>query len=450
MKQSLSLNLKQKLLMTPKLQQSINILQLSAHELSELIEKEYTENPVLEMDAPTENSDDSGFDRTAEFLDYLTKDDERPEPAAADDDYKVKEYSQSIQTLAEFLQEQLSFQFKDEKQLQIAAYITDLLDENGYLRTDLDEISVLCKASPRQIENVLKKIQLLEPAGVAARSLEECLALQAKRANVYKGLVKAVIDKHLLQVAKGKIRDIAQSENAEPSEVQAAVDAIRRFNPKPGAPFGGGSPEYIVPDVAVRDINGKLEVILNDSTMPRLHISKLYHQHRQLDSDCRKYIEQHVSSALWLIRSIEQRRLTLLKVVNEIVRQQEDVFRLGLSHMKPLLMKTIAENIGMHESTVSRTVANKYMEMPFGIIALKKFFAGSVSKAAEKSGEKVIAAQVKDVISEFIEQEDKAKPLSDQQLADLLKDKNMAVSRRTVMKYREQLGYPSSAKRRRY
>ncbi len=450
MKQSLSLNLKQKLLMTPKLQQSINILQLSAHELSELIEKEYTENPVLEMDAPAQSNDETGFDRTAEFLDYLTKDDERPEPAAADDDYKVKEYSQSSQTLAEFLQEQLSFQFKDEKQLQIATYITDLLDENGYLRTDLDEISVLCKASPRQIENVLKKIQLLEPAGVAARSLEECLALQAKRANVYKGLVKAVIDKHLLQVAKGKIRDIAQSENAEPSEVQAAVDTIRRFNPKPGAPFGGGSPEYIVPDVAVRDINGRLEVILNDSTMPRLHISKLYHQHRQLDSDCRKYIEQHVSSALWLIRSIEQRRLTLLKVVNEIVRQQEDVFRLGLSHMKPLLMKTIAENIGMHESTVSRTVANKYMEMPFGIIALKKFFAGSVSRAAEKSGEKVIAAQVKDVISELIEQEDKAKPLSDQQIADLLKDKNMAVSRRTVMKYREQLGYPSSSKRRRY
>ena len=297
---------------------------------------------------------------------------------------------------------------------------------------------------------MLKKIQLLEPVGVGARSLEECLALQAKKANIYKGLVKAVISKHLYKVAQGKIRDIALAEKVEPAEVQKAVDIIRRFNPKPGASFGHSSPEYIVPDVAVRDINGRLEVILNDIGMPRLRVNKLYYQHRQLDSGCRRYIEQHVNSALWLIRSIEQRRITLLKVVNEIVRQQEDVFRHGLQHMKPLLMKTVAENIGVHESTVSRTVANKYMEMPFGIVPLKKFFAGNIKKAAAQNGEALIADQVKNAIRDFIEQEDKQKPLSDQLITDMLRKQDMNISRRTVMKYREQLGYPSSSKRRRY
>ena len=183
--------------------------------------------------------------------------------------------------------------------------------------------------------------------------------------------------------------------------------------------------------------------------MPRLHVNKLCSRQNLLDEDSRKYIEQHVNSAIWLIRSIEQRRLTLLKVVNEIVKQQEDVFRKGLAYMKPLLMKTVAENVGVHESTVSRTVANKYMEMPYGIVALKKFFAVNVSR---KNGEEtLIADKVKEIIRDFIEKEDKLKPLSDQQISNMLQnDKNMKISRRTVMKYREQMGYPSSAKRKRY
>lgn len=450
MKQSLSLNLKQKLLMTPKLQQSINILQLSAHELGELIEKEYMENPTLEMDSSSENEFEStsDFDKTMDFLEYLNKDDEKPEPVAADDDYKIKEPTRIEQTLEEYLLEQIDFVFNDDDEMRVAKYIIGLLDDVGYLRTSLSEIANLLTVDISFIEKILYKIQTLEPTGIAARDLPECLALQAKKNNLYSGIIKKIIDEYLPKVAEGKIKEIAILEDIEPATVQEAVDIIRKFNPKPGAPFGKENLEYIVPDVVVRNINGQLEVIINENNIPKLRVNSLCYRQQALDTDCKKYIEQHVNSAIWLIKSIEQRRITLLKVVNEIVKQQEDVFYKGLAYMRPLLMKTVAENIGVHESTVSRTVANKYMEMPYGIVALKKFFAGSVSKQGGE--EQVIADKVKEKIKELIEAENKAKPLSDQQIANYLKDCNMKVSRRTVMKYREQLGFASSAKRKRY
>ena len=383
MKQSLSLNLKQKLLMTPKLQQSINILQLSAHELGELIEKEYMENPTLEIDSSSEHELEpaSNFDKTMDFLEYLNKDDEKPEPVANDDDFKVKEFTRNNQTLEEYLSEQVDFTFNDKQEIKVARYIIGLLDAAGYLRVSTAEISSLLKINEKIIENVLAKIQILEPIGIAARDLPECLAIQAKKINVYDGIMKAIIDKYLPKVAEGKIKEIATLENVEPIQVQEAIDIIRTFNPKPGASFGKENLEYIVPDVVVRDINGM-------------------------------------------------------------------VFYKGLSYMKPLLMKTVAENIGVHESTVSRTVANKYMEMPYGIVALKKFFAGSVSK--QNGEEDIIADKVKAKIKELIENENKAKPLSDQQLTNILNENGMKISRRTVMKYREQLGFASSSKRKRY
>ena len=459
MKQSLSLNLKQKLLMTPRLQQSINILQLSSYELNELIEKEYLENPTLEMESGSENEPDNtyDFDKTIEFLEYLNKDDEKPEPMAADDDYKVKEPTQNYQSLEEVLAEQLDFVFKNKQDLKIAKYIIALLDKNGYLRTQPTEIAQLLKVDLSKIEAVIKKVQTLEPTGVGAQNLEECLMLQAKKANIYNGLIKLIIDKYLNLVAQNKLKEIANLEKSTPEKVQQAIDIIRKFNPKPGACFGKSNPEYVIPDVAVKDINGRLEVILNEKNTPKLYVNKLYQKYHTVDEHSQKYIEHHVNSAIWLIKSIEQRRTTLLNVVTEIVHQQEDVFRKGLSFMKPLLMKTIAENIGVHESTVSRTVANKYVEMPYGIVPLKKFFSANIAKPSSQNcfGEKsqqeaMIADTVKNEIRQLIEQENKQKPYSDQQLSDLLKTKNIKISRRTVMKYREQLGFASSSKRKRY
>lgn len=450
MKQSLSLNLKQKLLMTPKLQQSINILQLSAYELSELIEKEYMENPTLEIDSSSENEiePDFNFDKAMDFLEYLNKDDEKPEPVANDDDYKVKEFTKNNQTLEEYLSEQIDFTFNDKQEIKIARYIIGLLDATGYLRVSVAEISSLLKINEEVIKAVLAKIQILEPTGIAARDLPECLAIQAKKINVYNGIIKDIIDKYLLKVAEGKVKEIAILENVEPIQVQKAIDIIRSFNPKPGASFGKENLEYIVPDVVVRDINGQLEVIINETNVPKLRVNSLCYRKDILDTNSKKYIEQHINSAIWLIKSIEQRRITLLKVVNEIINQQEDVFYKGLSYMKPLLMKTVAENIGVHESTVSRTVANKYMEMPYGIIALKKFFAGSINK--DNKEEQIIADKVKFKIKELIEGENKIKPFSDQQLTNILNENGMKISRRTVMKYREQLGFVSSSKRKRY
>lgn len=450
MQQSLSLNLKQKILMTPKLRQSISILRLSAYELSELIEKEYLENPLLEVEAP--EADPvlySSRDKTAELLSRLAKDDEKPEAEPADDGFRPLECAAPRQTLEDYLSEQLLLQLKNPYQIKLAHYIIGLLDQNGYLHTPPAEIASLCQADIKDVETVLHALQQLEPAGIAAQSLAECLAIQARRSGIYSGLVKAVIDRHLDLVAEGRVREIARSEHCEPALVQTAIDTIRRFNPRPGASFSWEEPLYILPDVTVRDIGGHLEILLNDKCMPRLRLSSFYRQYGTLDADSQKYIEHHVNSALWLIKSIEQRRTTLRRVVGEIVRRQEEAFRRGLSYIKPLLMKTVADSIGVHESTVSRTAANKYIDTPYGIVPLKKFFSSSAVKKAG-STEMIAAAQVKEAMRELIDSENKRKPLSDQHIADMLKEKNMAVSRRTVMKYREQLGYPSSAKRRRY
>lgn len=446
MKQVLSLKQKQKLVMTPQLQQSINILQLSVSELSELIEREFMENPALDME-PSEDiivSDDN-FDKTVELFDYLNKDDEKPEPRAADE-FKVKEFAQNLTTLTEVLLEQAQFAFTDKQDLEIANYIIGLLDSNGYLRTPLPSIAELLQVSEEHVATILTKLQECEPDGVCARNLQECLRIQAQKQGEYVGLTAMIIDQYLPAIGDGKIKDIALLEKATPEDIQASVDFIRTLNPKPGASYGTENPSYIIPDVTVRNINGRLEILINDSPVPRLHINPLCKKQELLDRETRSYIEKHVNSAMWLIKSIEQRRQTMLKVITEIVEKQEKVFLYGFNYLQPLTMKQVADNIGMHESTISRCVSNKYIDMPFGVVSLKKFFPVSVNK---HSGE-IVTDKVKQAIEKIIAAEDKRKPWSDQQICNQLMDRNMTISRRTVVKYREQLGIPASSKRKRY
>lgn len=218
------------------------------------------------------------------ILEYLNKDDEKPEPVANDDDFKVKEFTRNNQTLEEYLSEQVDFTFNDKQEIKVARYIIGLLDAAGYLRVSTAEISSLLKINEKIIENVLAKIQILEPIGIAARDLPECLAIQAKKINVYDGIMKAIIDKYLPKVAEGKIKEIATLENVEPIQVQEAIDIIRTFNPKPGASFGKENLEYIVPDVVVRDINGQLEVIINETNVPKLRVNSLCYKRDILDT----------------------------------------------------------------------------------------------------------------------------------------------------------------------
>ena len=304
------------------------------------------------------------------------------------------------------------------------------------------------KVSEERAAHVLALIQKFEPAGVGARNLPECLRLQAERQGIYTGLVAAIIDRHLSEVAQHRIREIAAAEQASPADVQMAIDIVKRFNPKPGAAYGSDEPAYITPDVIVHREENGYHVELEESDVPHLHISALYRQADSFDKKTKKYITRRLHAASWLISSIEQRRTTIRHVVEEIVRRQREYLAKGPAYLQPMTMKEVADAIGVHESTVSRAVANKYAELPNGIVALRSFFTARSVKS--EHGEEVAAAQAKAAISKLIQSENPRKPLSDQKLCELLKGQDMILSRRTVMKYREQLGYESSVKRKRY
>lgn len=452
--QSLGMNLSQHLAMTMQLQQAIEILQLSAQELCATIEKEYLENPVLEMDYPSGRRElyeqggpaHAGVRALADYLDgggkqpaYFTDEDERqfdaPAPLHA--------------TLEEELLEQVNFTFNEnESERAVATFLVGSLDSRGYLTLPVAEVARAMACSEAEVLRILAVIQGFEPAGVGARDLAECLRLQAQRQGIYDGLVAAIIDRHLDAVAAHRLKEIAAAEHVRPAEVQMAVDIVRRLNPKPGAAYGAADSAYITPDVIIRKGEKGYEVEVEEAGVPQLHISALYRQSDTFDKATQKYIAGRLRAAAWLINSIEQRRTTIRRVVEEIVRRQTAYFEKGPAFLEPMTMKEVADTIGVHESTVSRAVANKYAELPTGVIALRSFF--TARSARTDTGEDVAAARAKSAIERFIKGEDPKKPLSDQKLCTLLKAEGIALSRRTVMKYREQLGYDSSVKRKRY
>ena len=452
--QSLGMNLSQHLAMTMQLQQAIEILQLSAQELCATIEKEYLENPVLEMDYPSGRRElyeqggpaHAGVRALADYLDgggkqpaYFTDEDERqfdaPAPLHA--------------TLEEELLEQVNFTFNEnESERAVATFLVGSLDSRGYLTLPVAEVARAMACSEAEVLRILAVIQGFEPAGVGARDLAECLRLQAQRQGIYDGLVAAIIDRHLDAVAAHRLKEIAAAEHVRPAEVQMAVDIVRRLNPKPGSAYGAADSAYITPDVIIRKGEKGYEVEVEEAGVPQLHISALYRQSDTFDKATQKYIAGRLRAAAWLINSIEQRRTTIRRVVEEIVRRQTAYFEKGPAFLEPMTMKDVADTIGVHESTVSRAVANKYAELPTGVIALRSLF--TARSARTETGEDVAAARAKSAIERFIKGEDPKKPLSDQKLCTLLKAEGIALSRRTVMKYREQLGYDSSVKRKRY
>lgn len=457
MEQNLSMNLNQKLAMTVKLQQAIQILQLSSQELRTTIEKEYLENPALEMeegnaelpDAKAEKlTDRYSIEDISALADYLGEDEKHPRSSRDEVRQSFEAVASTNLTLEQELLEQVDFTFQQESQKGIAIFIVGSIDSRGYLTTELSEIARAMQVNVAEVEAVLQVIQSFEPVGVGARSLQECLRIQAKQQGIYEGLVAAVINHHLDHVAAAQYKAIAAAEDSNLSDVQLAVDIIRTLNPKPGSSYGDAVSDYVIPDVVVRKNGDDYIVLVNDYGIPQLHISHVYRNATGFDAETKKYIEQRVNSAAWLIKSIGQRQDTLRKVVTEIVKQQREYFDKGPQYLRPLLMKTVAENIGVHESTVSRAVANKYAGIPHGVVMLKKFFTANL--AASTTGDELIASQVRHAIEELIQGENPKKPYSDQQITKLLWQRDMKISRRTVMKYREQLGIPSSVKRKRY
>ena len=474
----LRLETTQKLIMTPQLRQAIAILQLSSMELVSMVETELLENPVLEAEAaaaadpetdasPEKLKDDpepaadvrpdaeKDGDRYAEWADYF---DGTPgavkSPRNPDNNSRNELYCEKTVSLQEHLEMQLHFSALNPLQQRVGAYLIGCIDDNGYLRCTLAEAAEALSVSESVAADVLQVIQSYDPLGVGARDLRECLQIQLRqlsqeRPEFSTELVRVIVDQHLEMVAGGRYKVLAEQLRCTPLAVQQAVDLIRTLDPKPGCSFGGsGQMSYIIPDITVEKIHSGYQIIINENNIPHLYINPYYRQIiRDADSEARKFVEGKINSAVWLIKSIDQRRRTLYNVMEAIVDLQRDFFDRGPRALRPLTMKKVADRIGVHESTVSRAVANKYAITPHGLLSLHAFFSASIQG---RGGEEVAAATVKGALKELVAAENATAPLSDQALTDILNRRGMAVSRRTVAKYREELGIASSSRRRRY
>ncbi len=458
----LKLEQTQKLIMTPELQQAINLLQLSSLELHDFLQEELLNNPVLEIDEPdenekkAENTSDEGQERDAIDWEQYFRDQNldalpsvylrRTEEAPAYDHYLSKEPS-----LQEYLLLQLGLSNLDKTQKRIGEFLIGNVDQNGYLKGDIAEFSLLLGVETEEIEAVLAVVQKFDPAGVAARNLQECLLLQLAECKTVHPLAEVVISKYLADVAENRSKKVAADLGVEPSEIQAAVDFIRTLDPKPGRLMGDNRDvRYIIPDVAVEKVANDYVVLVNEISTPRLTINSYYRSilgGENRESVTSSFIKNKLDSALWLLRSIEQRRLTLYRVTECIVRMQGCFFEEGIRHLKPMTLKQVADEVGVHESTVSRATANKYVQTPRGLYPLKFFFASGVE---DEDGASVSSESIKSHLRELIESENAYRPLSDQKLTELLKQRDIIVSRRTVAKYREELAIPASNKRKRH
>lgn len=452
----------QKLIMTPELRQAITILQLSALELSSFVDEQLLENPLLEVieenasgenaEAEKENEALNSEEHNAPEMDweeYFQSQEERITREYDPDSSETRRsepFVTAAPTLQEYLLEQLHVQ-KIPVPVEQVEYIIGNLDDNGYLEIPLEEIAREQGIPVASAEKALSIVQALDPLGVRARSLEECLSLQLPLLPDAPDHMQEFL-KHLEDLAAGRLQRIAAQMKITTSEVQTLADWVRKLDPKPGRRFSGaGEVRYIVPDVVVEEIGGEFIILVNDITVPRLGINQTYRTalSQSKENETRKFVEQKLNSAAWLIRSIEQRRTTLYKVANALVKRQENFLRRGIRYLQPLTLKDIAEEVGVHESTVSRATANKYVQTPRGIFEFKFFFASGI-----KNEPGVTTEGIKQALKNLIASENPKAPFSDQKLSELLKEKEMEISRRTVAKYRDELGIPSTALRKRY
>jgi len=447
-----------KLVMTPELRQAITILQYSAIDLVSYLQEQAIENPMIELK------------ETAASSELLHRDKERAQPEI---DWKelvgnraTGEYSavknestfnpidiahSTSSTLYDHLVTQLSYVKRlTATQKKIAMYLIGNLDERGYLEVTVEEVSERLGVSTEEVEDVLSVVHHLEPAGVAARNLEECLLLQLQHDGLDDEKTVQVVTNHLNDLANNRFSRIADALGITIPELQDIADVVRKLNPRPGAMYNHGDTRYVIPDVTIEKVAGDYVVLVNDSATPRLTINSFYERllkEKKGQEDAQQFINEKLNAAIWLAKSLEQRRQTLYKVTQAILDVQKDFFEHGIHYLKPMTQKEIAEKVELHESTVSRATSNKYVQTPRGVFELKYFFTSALSTA---NGDAASSESVKRRIKSIIDSEDRKRPYSDQKLAELLVEEGIEISRRTVAKYREEMMIPSSAKRKRY
>jgi RNA polymerase sigma-54 factor len=473
-----SLKLSQQLIMTPQLQQAIKLLQLSRIELVDMIQQEMEENPLLEErateefgeeGAPAPEVDDvKAVERTGEVTgegdgkedfdwdnyleDYgpmrVTYDREEDEGPSWENMLSRKT------TLTDHLMWQLGLSRLTEAERKVGEQIIGNLDSSGYLVATIDEIAEQEKTGIDVVEKVLAKIQEFDPPGIASRDLKECLMIQAKILGAQNSLVEIIVRDYLHDLETKNYNNIAKKLKVPLAEVLDAIFLISRMDPKPGLVYSDEGPQYIIPDVFVFKVSEEYKIILNDEGLPRLRISNFYREilggtseSANKAEECKKYIKERLQSATWLIKSIQQRQRTIYRVTESIVKFQREFFDKGINFLKPLVLRDVADDVEMHESTISRVTTNKYMHTPRGIYELKYFFNSSISKT---SGDAIASKSVQEEIRKIIGGEDARKPLSDSEIVDILCGQGISIARRTVAKYREMMGILPSSKRKKF
>jgi RNA polymerase sigma-54 factor len=470
----LHLRVAQKQILTPGLVQMVSVLALNRLELREMINQEIMANPVLEelsdesttaenytdeafLKKETENVPDEPaanpfdeFDFGSFFTQYLDTGAERVASSEHEEIEKpsFEKFLSSASSLADHLEWQLSVSICSETVREIAEEIIGNLDENGYLSATLDEIAQSHNYSMEDVEEALAMVQEFDPPGVAARDLQECLLLQIKVLDPQNTLAQQIIKDHLKLLQNNQLKEVARELNRPVELVKRAVDVIKRLDPKPGLRYNKTEPRLVEPDVQFRKVDGEWQVFMNDDDVPQLRLNPTYRRllaRDAADRDVRNYVKERFTAAIQLMKNIEQRKHTILRVCQSILRRQADYLDYGPDSLRPMMIKEVAEEVGVHPSTVSRAVANKYVHTPQGVLELRSFFSESVNGP---QGSEMSLLSLKRRVKQMIDEEDSAHPLTDEQITKKLSDEGIQVTRRTVAKYREDMRIPSTHRRR--
>lgn len=425
----------QKLAMTQQLQQSIQILQYNFDELQTFIEAKSLENPLIEVHEARDYATESNFSYSNQMNDEVNYLNQLPDTHSS---------------LFEYLIDQIHLNYRDTYLRTLVFFLVEYIDVNGYLTITLEKASQETKATRVELLDALTLIQQLDPAGGGARDLKECLLLQTERDEQAPNLAYIVIEEEFDSLAERKWAPIAKKFSVPLAEIQRIFDYIQTLSPTPGNIFEAASELYIRPDLTVRVTDGQLAIFSNKRGMPQIHFQQAYFKQMEAtkDPEVERYIKEKKNEFDWLQKTLSQRGDTILKVGKEIIHRQQDFFLSSEHPLKPMSLREIAETLGIHESTVSRAVNGKYLETNFGVFELRSFFSNGYEN--QRTGEALSVASIKKQLQLLIDQENKAKPLSDQKLVGLLKEQNIELSRRTVTKYREALGIAASSKRKRY
>jgi RNA polymerase sigma-54 factor len=472
--QKLHTKLVQKLILTPSLQQAIKLLPMSTLELADLLNQEMVENPLLE-EVPTEelqpaeqqqqqekpadqqpaDKGDAWDDADYEYFfgDYLDDGYRSRTPSEVKELPPIENTLSTAASLSDHLLWQLSLQTDDDKLKEIGRAIIGNLDDDGYLVASVEEIAAMGEWPVADVERALQHVQTFDPIGVAARDLQECLWLQIRHLGLEGTPTEKIVTEHLRLLQNHQVPEIARKLGIGLEDLKEHVEIIRNLDPKPGSRYNPSQSQYVIPDVYVVKVEDQYVAALNEEGLPQLRISPVYR--RLLDKtgagggeqndETRAYVKDKFRSALWLIKSVDQRQKTIHKVATSIINFQREFLDQGIEYLRPLVLRDVANDIGMHESTVSRVVNNKYMHTPQGVFELKYFFHSGISSSY---GESVSSVTIKQRIRKIIENEDPRKPLSDSKIVSILQKEGLMLARRTIAKYREELKIPTSNQRK--